>query len=207
VFIANSNYVAERIHRIYNREAKVIYPPIDIDRWKPKNDINEAYYVTASRLVAYKNVGSIVDAFAINTSRKLVVLGDGPMREKWEEKASNNVMFKGHVDRNQQIEWIQNAKALIVAADEDFGITPVEAQAAGVPVIALRKGGYLETVIEDETGVFFNEPAADQIVKAIERLDEIAPLDRKKLVQNASRFDVSRFKSEFLTLVSEKVNS
>ena len=204
VFIANSKYVQERINRIYDRKAEVIYPPVNTRRWASDKFEKEDYYVTASRLVAYKNVHVLIDAFAARPDRKLIVLGDGPMREQWERNAPANVVFMGHVSRNRQIEIIQKAKGLVVAADEDFGITPVEAQVAFVPVIALRKGGYLETVIEGKTGVFYNRLSLDEINRAIDHLDEISPLNPENFIKNVNRFDIDRFKREFLTLVSEK---
>lgn len=207
-FVANSEYVKSRIARVYNRDAVVINPPVDLKEWS-RDDISakSEYYVTASRLVSYKNVDAIIDAFKSLPGRELWVLGDGPMKESWVARATENVRFLGHVDRSEQVKIISRAKALVVAADEDFGITPVEAQAAGVPVIALRKGGYLETVVENKTGVFFEKPSAEEIVKGINRLDEISPLNTADLKLNATRFDVDRFKTEFLTLVSKSVKS
>jgi glycosyltransferase involved in cell wall biosynthesis len=207
VFIANSIYVKDRIKRIYNRDSAVIYPPVSIDKWKVEERIDGGYYVTASRLVAYKNVDVIIDAFKENQSRNLIVLGDGPMFEKWQQEAPSNVTFKGHIPREQQICIIQKASGLIVAADEDFGITPVEAQAAGVPVIAYRKGGYLETVTEGETGLFFDRLTGNDINRALDQLNDTIPLDPHKAEENARRFSEDRFKTEFLTLVEEKINS
>jgi len=206
VFIANSNYVRNRIQRIYQRDARVIYPPVNVEKWRNNQRVQKGYYVTASRLVAYKNVDVIIDAFVSSANRKLIVLGDGPMLEKWAATAPPNVTFKGHISREEQIHMIQQSKGLIVAADEDFGITPVEAQAAGVPVIAYRKGGYLETVLEDVTGVFFDELSGSAILQAMEKLEHLTSIDAQKAQENADRFNEDRFKSEFLTLVKEKLN-
>ncbi|MEZ0130119.1 glycosyltransferase, partial [Flavobacterium sp. LBUM151] len=165
-FIANSNHVAKRIKRIYNRESVVIYPPVDVDFFQLKEQ-KQDYYFTASRLVAYKKVQLIVEAFNDLPHLKLIVAGDGPEFQKLKKIAKDNIEFVGFVDYKELKNFLQKAKAFVFAAEEDFGIIPVEAQACGTPVIAFGKGGALETVIENETGIFFEEQSAQKIKEAV----------------------------------------
>ncbi len=154
-YITNSNFVAERIKRIYNREATVIYPPIDTTNFSYLEQ-KQDYYFTSARLVPYKKIYVIVKAFSLLPQLKLIVSGDGPELEHLKKIATNNVTFIGFVEKSTLIKYTQKAKAYVLAAEEDFGITSIEAQSCGTPVIALKKGGYLETVLENKTGVFFS---------------------------------------------------
>lgn len=156
-FIANSHFIARRIKKVYGRNADVIYPPVDVRRFI-LNENKEDYYVTASRLVPYKRIDLIVDAFAAMPNKKLIVIGDGSEMSKIKSKATTNVEILGFQPNEIMRDYMKNAKAFVFAAEEDFGITPVEAQACGTPVIAFGKGGSLETIrpygVNKPTGVF-----------------------------------------------------
>ncbi|WP_446918127.1 glycosyltransferase, partial [Klebsiella pneumoniae] len=157
-FIANSHFISRRIKKVYGRSSDVIYPPVDVESFNLMED-KDNYYLTASRLVPYKRVDLIVEAFGHMPEKKLLVIGDGPEMEKIKAKAKANVVILGYQSNEAMIEYMQRAKAFVFAAEEDFGITPVEAQSCGTPVIAFGKGGALETVrpygVSNPTGVFF----------------------------------------------------
>lgn len=144
-FIANSEFIAKRIKKCYRREAAVIYPPVDVEAFKMREE-KEDFYLTASRMVPYKKMDLIVEAFSRMPDKKLVVIGDGPDFGKIKSKATNNITLLGYQPFGVLKDYMQKAKAFVFAAEEDFGITPVEAQACGTPVIAFGKGGALETV-------------------------------------------------------------
>ena len=189
--VANSNYVRERIRRIYKRAAAVVYPPVDVDRFQPAAQ-REDFYVTVSALVPYKRVDLLVDAFN-ESGRRLVVIGGGPEQKRLRARARSNVRFTGQIGDGEVARLLGRARGFVFAAVEDFGIAPVEAQAAGAPVIAYRAGGALETVREGETGVFFNEqtPAAlNAAVAAAEGID----FDVSKLTANAQQFRPEKFR-------------
>lgn len=202
-FIANSNYIAERIKKIYNREAVVIYPPVDVDKFTLCEE-KEDYYVAASRLVSYKKTNIIIEAFNRMPQKKLVIIGDGPEKNKLKKIADSNIEFKGRVSHINLVESLQKAKGLVFAADEDFGILPVEAQSCGTPVIAYKKGGLLETVIENKTGVFFDKQQSDSIIKGIQTFEE-KKFSYKEIRKNALRFSRERFEKEFRIYIDKKV--
>lgn len=142
-FVANSNFIARRIKKVYARHADVIYPPVNVERF-PLKSTKDDFYFTASRLVPYKRIDLIVEAFSQMPNKRLVVIGDGPEMSKIKAKASSNIEVLGYQKDDVMLECMQNAKAFVFAAEEDFGITPVEAQACGTPVIAFGKGGDLK---------------------------------------------------------------
>lgn len=194
-YIANSKFIAKRIKKVYGRDADVIYPPVDIDAFsycKEKDD----YYLTASRLVPYKKVKLIVEAFNEMPDKKLVVIGDGPDFTKIKAIARENITLMGYQPFEVLKEKMQHAKAFVFAAEEDFGITPVEAQACGTPVIAYGRGGALETVKANETGLFFYKQDVDSIMKTVEQMERISFIDAKKCRDNASRFGLNIFRKE-----------
>lgn len=173
-FLANSRFIARRIEKVYRREAKVLYPPVDISRFE-LNEKKEDFYLTASRLVPYKKVDLIVRAFGSMPNRKLIVIGAGPDFKKISDVAQDNVTMLGFQPSEVLVDLMQRAKAFIFAAEEDFGIAPVEAQACGTPVIAFGKGGALETVVdggEAPTGVFFREQSIESIANAVTEFEE-----------------------------------
>ncbi|MEW6111018.1 MAG: glycosyltransferase family 4 protein [Thermodesulfobacteriota bacterium] len=174
-FIGDSQFIARRIWKVYRREAEVIYPPVDVSAFTLKEE-KEDFYFTASRMVPYKKMDLIVEAFGAMPDKRLIVIGDGPEMEKIRTKAGPNVQLLGYQPFEALRDHMQRAKAFVFAAEEDFGITPVEAQACGTPVIAFGKGGALETVrglgrADNPTGLFFEEQSVESLVDAVERFE------------------------------------
>lgn len=199
-YLAISEFIARRIHKLYKRDATVIYPPVDISRFTIQNE-KEDFYLTVSRLVPYKKIGLIVEAFSRMPDKRLVVMGDGPGMKRLKKIAASNVELLGF-QANQIIEsYMQRAKALVYAAEEDFGIVPVEAQACGTPVIAYGKGGALETIIAGETGIFFNEQTPESLIQSIESFENRPPFESSVIRKNAERFSKDRFKAELKAFV------
>jgi glycosyltransferase involved in cell wall biosynthesis len=203
-FIANSKFIAKRIQKVYNRSSTVIYPPIDTEIFSIKYDKGD-YYLAISRFVPYKKMAEIVNAFTQLPDKKLVVVGDGPEREKIYKLATNNIELLGFQSRDQIVNLLQNAKAFVFMAEEDFGILPVEAQACGTPVIAFGKGGVLETVVDGKTGLFFDEQTVASLIEAIKRFEEIQSIFEPEILRkNAERFSKERFQTEIRTFVEKK---
>lgn len=194
-FIAISHYIERRIKKYYRRESTVIYPPVDVDKFELCEE-KEDYYLTASRMVPYKKIKLIVEAFNEMPDKKLVVIGDGPEFAKTKAIAKENITMMGYQPYEVLKEKMQHAKAFVFAAEEDFGITPIEAQACGTPVIAYGKGGALETIKENETGIFFYQQDVESIVDAITRLESLSVIEPQKCRENAERFAIRRFKKE-----------
>ena len=197
-FIANSNHVSRRIQKNYQRESQVIYPPVDLSSFEPGN-IKGDYFITYGRLVPYKKTALIVEAFNEMPNKKLVVAGDGPELNRIRKLAASNVEILGSVNNEKLVSLLQEAKGLIVAANEDFGITPLEAMACGTPVIAFGKGGYLET-ITSKTGIFFDQQNVASIISAI-NLFSNTEFSSEACKKQAEKFSTERFRSELLTFV------
>lgn len=173
-FLANSAFIAKRIEKVYRRQSTVIYPPVNVQRFTMRED-KEDFYLSASRLVPYKRVPLIVEAFAAMPDKKLVVIGDGPDMARIRRDLPSNVTLLGHVDSAQLVDFMQRARAMVFAAEEDFGIAPVEAQACGTPVLAFGRGGALETVVgsgEQRTGAFFATQSAAAIVETVDEFSK-----------------------------------
>jgi len=205
-FIANSNYVAKRIKKIYNRESIVIYPPVDINKFQ-LCEKKEEFYLTVSRLVSYKKIDLIVEAFK-NTNKKLVVIGDGPELKKIKSLSSNNIEILGYQENDILIDMMQRAKAFMYVALEDFGILPVEAQVCGTPVICLGKGGTKETVINDVTGIHFENQTTEDILEAINKFeDNQEKFIPSKIREHSLQFSKERFENEIEEFVNEKYKS
>ncbi len=170
-FLANSKHIAKRIKKIYNRDADVIYPPVDVNNFSV-NSSKDNYYMTAARFVPYKKVDLIVEAFSKMPDKKLVVVGSGPDKEKIKSIAGKNIEFTGYLDSDKLNEYMGKAKAFLFAAEEDFGITIVEAQACGTPVIAYKTGGASETVVDNQTGILFNKQTTDSIIDAVVKFEK-----------------------------------
>lgn len=200
-FLANSDFVARRLEKVYRRPSTVIHPPVDSDTFTVCTD-KEDFYLTASRMVPYKRVPLIVEAFASMPDKRLVVIGDGPELGRVRELAGDNVTVLGFRETDVLRDYMQRAKAFVFAAQEDFGIMPVEAQACGTPVIAYGSGGAAETVVDGRTGVHFHEQSTEAIVDAVARFDqtEFCPL---RIRANAERFSTERFRSRIADFVSE----
>ncbi|MFD2602356.1 glycosyltransferase family 4 protein [Flavobacterium suzhouense] len=201
-FIANSQYIKKRIKKVYNRDAEVIYPPVDTAFFELQIN-KQDYYFTASRMIAYKKIDVIVEAFNKMPNKKLIVAGDGPEFKKIKKIAKDNIEFIGFTNRDTLKIYMQNAKAFVFAAEEDFGIVPVEAQACGTPVIAFGKGGALETVKENETGVFFAEQNGDSIAEAVKRFEKLK-FDHTEIRAHAGKFSKERFEKEIKEYVERK---
>jgi glycosyltransferase involved in cell wall biosynthesis len=205
-FLANSGYVARRIGKIYRRPARVLYPPVDVGRFRayaPRED----FFLAVSRFAPYKRMDLIVEAFT-RSGKPLVVIGDGPEFEKVRRMAGNNVEILGRQPDAVVADYLQRALALVFAAEEDFGIVPVEAQAAGCPVIAYGKGGALETVVPypdaGATGMFFEEQSPEAIMEAVESFEQVDhEFDPENCHRNAERFGRERFQREFEDVLRE----
>ena len=202
-YIANSKFVAQRIWKHYKREATVIHPPVELDRFTTKADKKD-FYLTVSRLVPYKKIDLIVEAFRQMPDKKLVVIGDGPEMKAIKERQTPNIDLRGFLDNETIAATMQDAKALVFAAEEDFGIVPVEAQACGTPVIAYGKGGALETVRDGETGFFFAEQSPESIIGAIKAFEVKPKLNYEQIRENAERFAKKRFKTILKTFVDSR---
>lgn len=195
-FIANSSYISKRIYKTYRRQSTVIHPPVDIERFT-KQVGKENFYLTASRQVPYKRIDLIVEAFREMPDKKLVVIGDGPEHSKIAALAGDNVEILGFQSDEVLIDHLGKAKAFIFAAQEDFGILPVEAQACGTPVIAFGVGGACETVIDKITGLHFEEQTVPSIVNAIERFERLqGNFNVATIRKNAEGFSAERFQAE-----------
>jgi len=206
-FIANSGFVARRIDKIYRRPSAVVHPPVDVARFELQSS-KEDYYLAVSRFAPYKHTETIVEAFRDLAPRRLVVIGDGPGLKRTRARASANVSLLGFQSFEVLRAHLSRAKALIFAAEEDFGITPLEAQACGTPVIAFGGGGALETVRDLDqarpTGLFFEAQTAAAIAAAVERFERegggILPEDCRAQAQG---FTPERFRAAYLHQVSE----
>lgn len=211
-FVAISHYIARRIQKVYRRESTVIYPPVDVADFSLFRDKGD-FYVTASRMVPYKKIDLIVEAFTAMPDKKLLVIGGGPDFAKIQAKAGPNVQLLGFAGAEALRDHLQRARAFVFAAEEDFGITPLEAQACGTPVIAFGKGGALETIVplpevecaDPSTGVFFYEQSVPAIIAAVERFEEAdAFITPDACRENALRFAPERFRTEFTAFVERE---
>lgn len=201
-FIANSAYIAERIKRIYGREATVIYPPVATENFYLSAH-KEDFYLTVSRLVPYKKIVLMIEAFAALPDRQLIVVGDGPEMGRLKAIATPNVKLMGQQSDEAVSSLLSRARAFIFAAEEDFGIVPVEAQASGTPVIAYGKGGSCETVVSKKTGIFFEEQTVPSLSNAIEQFEKLS-FDPADIKAHAEKFNTKRFQQEFKTFVEQK---
>lgn len=207
-FIANSHYIARRIKKTYRRNADVIYSPIKTENFSPKKE-KEYFYLAASRLVPYKRIDLIVESFNAMPDKKLIVIGDGPEFKKIKSIANRNIELLGYQPTSVMVDHLQRAKGFVFAAEEDFGLLPLEAQACGTPVIAFGKGGALETVRgidqDNPTGVFFYEQTTNAIIDAINyHTKNITRFTVENCIENAARFTPPHFRDQFKTYVREK---
>ncbi|MGV3660586.1 MAG: glycosyltransferase family 4 protein [Prosthecobacter sp.] len=165
-FMANSRFIARRIEKVYRRDAEVVYPPVSVERFEVRED-KEDFYMVASRLVPYKRIDLVIEAFNAMPEKKLVVIGDGPELPKLQKLAGPNVQVMGWQANEVMRDHLQRAKGFVFGGEEDFGIILLEAQACGTPVIAYGRGGALETVVENETGLFFDEQSVESLRNAV----------------------------------------
>lgn len=209
-FVAISAYIAQRIERCYGRSADVIYPPVDVARHSLATR-RSSFYLTLSRLVPYKRVDLLVAAFAAMPTRELVIAGDGPDRRAIAAAAPANVRLVGHVTDAERDRLLASARAFVFAAEEDFGIAPLEAQACGTPVIAYCRGGAAETLrgldAAVPTAVFFSEQTSAAICDAVMRFEQSAGrISASACRANAQRFDVAAFRQHFGDYVADAFN-
>ena len=209
LFIANSHYIGRRIRKAYGRQSTVIYPPVDVQAFT-LSLVKEDFYLAASRMVPYKKMPLIVEAFCRMPQRKLIVIGTGPDEARCRGLATPNIEFVGYQPFHALRDYMQRARAFVFAAEEDFGITLVEAQACGTPAIAYGRGGALETVrglgeSPAPTGVFFLAQTPEAIVAAVDRFERegagISPLECRR---NAEQFSIERFRAELRRCVEDQ---
>ncbi|MEK7413741.1 MAG: glycosyltransferase [Planctomycetota bacterium] len=195
----NSAYIARRIRRAWRRDADVLYPPVDIEAFTP-GGAREDVYLTASRLVPYKHIPLIAEAFARMPGRRLTVIGDGADlgRVRAIARSHANIEVLGHVPRTELIARMRHARAFVFAAEEDFGIAPVEAQACGTPVIAFGRGGACETVVDGKTGLHFDTQTPAAIIAAVERFEKAPAPEAAHCRANAELFSSANFRSGLL---------
>jgi glycosyltransferase involved in cell wall biosynthesis len=209
-YIANSHFVGRRIRKVYGRDATIIHPPVAVPVSPPARRARGDVFLTASRLVPYKNVRTIIEAFNAMPDQKLIVAGDGPERERLAALANPNVTMLGFVSDAELRRLMGEARAFVFGAEEDFGIVPVEAQGEGTPVIALGRGGLTETIVTEgaePTGVFFDEPNPEAIMRAVRsflpRADQFSPL---ACHANALRFSEARFEQQFTNFLDRQID-
>ena len=209
-----SRYIGQRIARCYGREATIIYPPVDVEYFTPGGagcgvrGVEDQFYLAASRMVPYKRLPLIAEAFSrLLPDRELVIIGDGPEMGRVRAAAGANVRVMGAQSREVLRDHLRRARAFVFAADEDFGILPVEAQACGTPVIALGVGGARETVRDGETGLFFGEQTAEAIAAAVLRFEEGPEFTVAACRVNAEKFSVARFRREFRAWVEGEITA
>ncbi|WP_298422873.1 glycosyltransferase family 4 protein [Rhodoblastus sp.] len=208
--IANSAYIARRIAKVYRREADVVFPPVDIEAM-PFSTERGDFYLAASRMTPYKRMALIASAFARTPDKKLVIIGDGPELPLVRRIATPNIEVLGYLGDAPLRDYMRRAKAFVFAAEEDFGIMPVEAQACGAPVIAFGRGGALETVVGPQaarpTGLFFDSQSEEAIIAAVERFEAESERFRPENCRaNAERFSQNAFRSAFKAIVDQETS-
>jgi glycosyltransferase involved in cell wall biosynthesis len=201
-FAANSNYIRDRIRKTWRREAEVIHPPVDTSLFTPSIEIDDAY-LWVGQMVPYKRPDLAVEAFNIS-GKPLVMVGTGSMAKKLRAMAGPNISFVERLDFNSLKRAYSRAKAFIMTAEEDFGITPVETMASGRPVVAFGKGGALDTVLHERTGIFFDRQDVDSLNEAIVKLEQFLPhFDSRDAVRQAERFNPEIFDRKILALAGQ----
>ncbi len=204
-FVANSNHVAGRIRRYYNREAATVYPPVDTAFYQPDGAAPGSHFLVVSALVPYKRIDIAIDACA-RAGARLRIVGDGPLRAHLERRATSTVEFLGWRPREQVREEYRRAAALLLPGEEDFGIVPVEAQACGRPVVALACGGALETVVDGETGVLVAENTPAAFATALDRLSRMR-VDPARLRAHAERFSRDRHITHMSAVIDDTLSA
>jgi glycosyltransferase involved in cell wall biosynthesis len=211
-FIANSKNVAAKIKNLYGRDAAVIYPPVDVEKFNLHPDL-QTYYLIVSALVPYKRIDIAVEAF--NRLRlPLKIVGEGPLRSRLRKLAQPNIEFLGWVNDQDLAALYGRCQALVFTGEEDFGIAPLEAQASGRPVIAYGRGGALETVLSPEsasaseaTGIFFSEPRAESLMAAVELFQRIRErFEPATMRRHACKFSRERFKAQMSDYIATRVH-
>ena len=204
-YIANSKNTAEKIQKHYHRDAQVIYPPVEIDKFRSVKSPSKDYFLLAGRLVDYKNPGLVVRVFNKNC-QKLKVVGSGPEEKKLKKIAHKNIEFLGRVPDNTLKNLYANCKALIFPGEEDFGIIPIEVMASGRPVLALKRGGAVESIIAGVTGDFFDEPIEAALEKALKKFDYDA-YNVNTIREHALKFEKKNFQNEIQRVILKYYNN
>ncbi|MHC1738746.1 MAG: glycosyltransferase family 4 protein [Ignavibacteriaceae bacterium] len=203
-YIANSRYIANRIKKTYNRDAVVIYPPVDTHKFSLQPN-KENYYIAISRFVPYKKMDIVVEAFSKMPDKKLLVVGDGPDTKRIKSLASPNIALLGYLRTEELKTHLEKARVLVFPAEEDFGITVVEALACGTPVIALNRGGTAETITNEVNGLHFSSQTAEGIIDAVTRFEKIENKFNPEEIRNSSlRFSRTNFENNIRTFISDK---
>jgi len=200
-FVANSGNIAGRIRRYYNREATIVYPPVDTTFYHPDSTPPGQHFLIVSALVPYKRLDIAIEACR-RAGARLRIIGEGPDRARLERQAGGDVEFIGHASNDEIRDEYRRALAVLLPGEEDFGIVPVEAQACGRPVIAFARGGALETVIPHETGIFFDEPTAASLTAALDRM-QTTRFDPERLRASAARFSREHHEEAMRTVIDE----
>ena len=203
-FIANSSFVAARIQRYYNRQADIIFPPCDIERYVDNPRKPEDFYLFFGQLVGYKRADLAIEA-CVKSGRKLVVIGDGKSKEARKYTKTGLVTFTGRVSDQQVADYLSRARALIFPGIEDFGIIPVEANAAGCPVLAYRKGGACDSILENKTGLFFDQQTAQAIINCMDEFEKLEKNFSKREIytKHVQKFSADQFRSKIKKVISE----
>lgn len=202
-FIANSQFVAGRIKKYYGRDATVIHPPVELENFN-FSPVKKNFFLVVSEMVPYKRIDLVLSAFS-KIPDQLIVVGGGPEDKNLRAMASSNVTFVGRLDLKELVRYYSEARALIFPGIEDFGITPIEAQASGTPVIAFKKGGCLETVVDGVTGVFFEQQTPESLLKAISdfKVSNILP---NKCLDNSRNFSKEIFKDKIRSFLNSSTS-
>jgi glycosyltransferase involved in cell wall biosynthesis len=204
-FVANSKTVSDRIKKFYGRESKVVYPPVDVDFFSPSDSGRGSFFLIVSALVPYKRLELAIEVFKKN-GKTLVIVGTGPDYQRLKKISGPNIQYLGRVEAPELRELYRKAAALIQPGEEDFGINMIEALGCHCPVLAYARGGALESVVEPETGLFFNELSAISLGDAVDKIGSIR-FNNPLMRETAQRFSPARFKSEFQRLIPEKTAS
>lgn len=197
-FIAISNYIQRRIELFYRRSAEVIYPPVDIGKFNAHRERSD-FYLTAARMVPYKRIDLIIEAFNQMSDKTLVVIGDGPDFAKLKAQAGSNVKLLGYQPDNVLIDHLERAKAFVYMAEEDFGILPVEAQAAGAPVIGYGKGGLAETVVHKQTGLLVEVQSSSALKQGVAQFEQQQQQESQQRTASRCRQNAQRFSNDEFT--------
>jgi UDP-N-acetylmuramyl pentapeptide phosphotransferase/UDP-N-acetylglucosamine-1-phosphate transferase/glycosyltransferase involved in cell wall biosynthesis len=204
VYVTNSNFIGLRVEKTYRRRSTTIYPPVDVESFKPTNEPREGFYLCVTRLVPYKRVDLVVEAFNAMPDKRLIVIGAGPDMEKLKQVAGPNVKLMGFQPDEQVRRYMAMCKAFVYAAEEDFGIVLVEAQASGAPVIAFGQGGAREIVLHEQTGVLYDLQSAASIKAAVEHFERLPIPTSEACRANAERFSAGRFRDEIAGFVTDQ---
>ena len=203
-FVAISNYIARRIKKIYRRDAEVIYPPVDTAKFGCETN-KEDFYLTASRFVPYKKIDLIAEAFSKMPDKKLIIIGEGSDEEKIKAKCAKNVKMIDYKKVDDLAGYMKRARAFVFAAEEDFGISVIEALSCGTPVIALNRGGTAETIIDGKYGIHFSNQTSDDIANAVSRFEKSEDAFDPQILSNyAKQFDRSIFEKKITSFVKTK---